>query len=81
MTVTAIPADFPILSLIVFLPALGAAIIVLALKKEWQDGIRWSTLAVSLATFLLSVVRLSGLRSRRQQFIAAIQGPTVDRYG
>ena len=55
MTVGTIPAHFPILSLIVFFPALGATIIVLALKKEWLDGIRWSALAVSVVTFFLSV--------------------------
>ena len=55
MTAAGVPATFPILSVIVFLPTAGAVFILLALKKEWQDGIRWSALAVSLATFFLSV--------------------------
>lgn len=48
-------ANIPVLTLITFLPALGAVFIMLFIKNEWVDGIKWSALTVSLATFLLSL--------------------------
>ena len=47
-------AGFPILSLIIFLPALGALCILL-IKKELIERIKWAALAVSSVTFLLSL--------------------------
>ncbi|MBI5643389.1 MAG: NADH-quinone oxidoreductase subunit M [Deltaproteobacteria bacterium] len=46
---------FPILSSIVFLPALGALFIILFYKKEWDVLIKWTALGTSVATFLLSL--------------------------
>lgn len=47
--------DFPILSIITFLPAIGAIFIILLIEKENTAWIRWSALFISLATFLLSL--------------------------
>ena len=46
--------QFPILSLIAYLPLLGAFLI-LALPKESKGGIRWSALAFTLASFAASL--------------------------
>lgn len=45
----------PILSLITFLPTLGAVLIVFMVKKEREAVLKWVALAISLATFLLSL--------------------------
>ena len=55
MTPTGNIASFPILSLITFLPSLGALFILFFVKKQWEDGIRWTALIISLATFLISL--------------------------
>jgi len=55
MTAAGTISSFPILSLIVFLPSLGALFIIFFLKKEWEENIKWSALIVALATFLLSL--------------------------
>jgi NADH-quinone oxidoreductase subunit M len=55
MTLTSNMADFPILSLITFLPALGAGFIIIFIKKEWENAVKYSALTVSLATFFLSL--------------------------
>jgi NADH-quinone oxidoreductase subunit M len=44
-----------LLSVIVFLPALGALLILLAVPRSREVELRWSGLAVSVATFLISV--------------------------
>ncbi|MEE9591146.1 MAG: NADH-quinone oxidoreductase subunit M [Thermodesulfobacteriota bacterium] len=48
-------AGFPILSLIIFLPLFGAICILLFIKREQVESIRWAALSVSVATFLLSL--------------------------
>ncbi len=45
----------PILSLITFLPSLGAVLIVFMVKREQEAVLKWFALAISLATFLLSL--------------------------
>jgi len=55
MTTTGAIANIPILSLITFLPSVGALLILFFVKKQWEDGLRWSALVISLATFLLSL--------------------------
>jgi NADH-quinone oxidoreductase subunit M len=55
MTTTVTTASIPILSLITLLPSLGAVFIIFFIKKQWEAGLKWSALAVSLATFLLSL--------------------------
>jgi NADH-quinone oxidoreductase subunit M len=55
MTAGASITTMPILSVITFLPSLGAVFIVFFVKKEWEAGPKWVALAISLATFLLSL--------------------------
>jgi len=55
MTTIGTIANFPILSLIAFLPSLGAVFIIFFVKNRWEDGLRWSALAIALVTFLLSL--------------------------
>lgn len=81
MTATDIPAAFPILSLLVFFPAAGAVFIVLVLKKEWQDGIRWSALAVSLATFFLSVYLVSAFDTSTAALQWVEKTAWIERFG
>ncbi len=50
-------SSFPILSLVVFTPLIGA-VIVLLLPRERSNFIRWFALAVGLVTFGLSLVML-----------------------
>ncbi len=52
---TANMTNLPILSMITFLPLLGAIFIIFFVKKESLSGLRWTALAVTLATFLLSL--------------------------
>ena len=55
MTAIGTMASFPILSLIAFLPSVGALIIILFVKNRSEAALKWSALAVSLATFFLSL--------------------------
>jgi len=55
MTAIGTTASFPILSLIVFLPSLGALFIIFFVKNQWEAALKWSTLVVSLMTFFLSL--------------------------
>ncbi|MCR4287841.1 MAG: hypothetical protein NUW09_07495, partial [Deltaproteobacteria bacterium] len=55
MTGAAQAVDFPILSILVFLPAVGATLMLLLLKKEWVDAGKWCALGISLAVFFLSL--------------------------
>jgi NADH-quinone oxidoreductase subunit M len=54
--------DFPILSLVIFAPTLGA-LITLFLSTRQEQGIKWVALASSVATFVLSLVVLINFRS------------------
>jgi NADH-quinone oxidoreductase subunit M len=56
MTEAGYIAGFPILSVITFLPAVGALCIIFFIKKESVDSIKWSALVVSLVTFLISLI-------------------------
>ena len=47
--------NLPILSIITFLPSLGAAGIIFFIRKDRVAGIKWFALAVSLVTFILSL--------------------------
>jgi len=46
---------FPILTLVTFLPTLGAVLIALFLKKEQSKAIKYSAFAVAFIDFLVSV--------------------------
>ena len=55
MTAASNISSFPILSLIIFLPSLGAGYLIFFVNKDKEDIIKWFTLAIALATFLLSL--------------------------
>ena len=55
MTGPEIIGGFPILSTLIFLPAVGALFIVLFLKKEWDILIKWVALGFAFVEFLLSL--------------------------
>ena len=55
MTAAGDISSIPILSIIIFLPSLGALFIIFFLKKEMEENIKWSALSIALATFLLSL--------------------------
>ena len=46
---------FPILTLVTFLPTLGAVLIALFLKKEQSKAIKYSAFAVAFIDFLVSI--------------------------
>ncbi len=46
---------FPILSLITFLPAVGATLIILFISKESVEAVKWAALGVSLADLVISL--------------------------
>ena len=48
-------SSFPILSIIIFLPSLGALFIIFCLKNDREESIKWSALSIASATFLLSL--------------------------
>lgn len=50
-----IAATFPILSILIFLPAVGALLIIFFAKPERRELIRWSALGFSLLEFALSL--------------------------
>jgi len=49
-------AGIPILTLITFLPAVGATLIILFINKDANEAIKWAALGVSVADLLLSLV-------------------------
>lgn len=55
MTTTGTIASIPILSLITFMPSLGALFIIIFVKQQRAAGLKWAALVTSLATFLLSL--------------------------
>ena len=71
--------QFPILSLIAYLPLLGVFLI-LALPKESKGGIRWSALAFTLASFAASLCLLAyfDASTPEMQFVEAFSWiPTI----
>jgi len=71
--------QFPILSLIAYLPLLGVFLI-LALPKESKGGIRWSALAFTLASFAASLWLLAyfDAATPEMQFVEAFSWiPTI----
>ena len=71
--------QFPILSLIAYLPLLGVFLI-LALPKESKGGIRWSALAFTLASFAASLWLLAyfDAATHEMQFVEAFSWiPTI----
>ncbi len=47
-------SSYPVLSTVIFLPVLGALILLL-LKRSWEPFIKWIALIISLATFLFAI--------------------------
>jgi NADH-quinone oxidoreductase subunit M len=52
--------DFPLLSLIVFLPLAGALVSLIFFKNAQQAAVRWWALLVSVAEFIISLWLLFG---------------------
>ncbi|MBI5810482.1 MAG: hypothetical protein HZB21_04750, partial [Deltaproteobacteria bacterium] len=48
-------AGFPILTVITFLPALGALFLIIVVRKEWTAAVKWTARGVSAAEFLVSL--------------------------
>ena len=62
--------DFPLLSLIVFLPLAGALILLIFFKETRQTAIRWWALLVSAVEFVVSLRLLLGWQTTgRMQFV------------
>ncbi len=47
-------SSYPVLSTVIFVPVLGALILLL-LKRSWEPFIKWIALIISLATFLFAI--------------------------
>ncbi len=74
-------SDFPLLSLITFLPTIGALFIILFIKKEWENSVKWSALSVSAATFLLSLVLPLTFNSNTATLQWVEKGVWIERFG
>jgi NADH-quinone oxidoreductase subunit M len=74
-------ASFPILSLITFLPSLGAAFIILFLKEERPAGIKWTALIVALATLMLSLYLPMAFDSNSAALQWVEQEVWIERFG
>jgi NADH-quinone oxidoreductase subunit M len=74
-------ASIPILSLITFLPSLGALFIIFFVKKQWEDGIRWTALIISLATFLISLYLPLTFDSSTAEFQWVEKAIWIERFG
>jgi NADH-quinone oxidoreductase subunit M len=81
MTPTGNIASFPILSLITFLPSLGALFILFFVKKQWEDGVRWTALIISLATFLISLYLPLTFDAGTAEFQWVEKGIWIERFG
>ncbi|RJQ80199.1 MAG: NADH-quinone oxidoreductase subunit M [Desulfobacteraceae bacterium] len=74
-------ASFPILSFITFLPSLGAAFLILFIKKEWHNGIKWTALLVSLLTLLLSLYLPMAFDTQTSALQWVEKKVWIDRFG
>ena len=81
MTPTGNIAGIPILSLITFLPSVGAVFIIFFVKKHWEDGLRWSALIISLATFLLSLYLPLTFNANTPGFQWVEKAVWIERFG
>jgi NADH-quinone oxidoreductase subunit M len=72
--------DMPILSLIIFLPLLGALGIA-ALPSSRPSLIRFAALGVSLITFVLSLGMLAGIRGQSGEFAFSEQLSWIPSFG
>ena len=81
MTTTGTIANIPILSLITFLPSVGALLILFFVKKQWEDGLRWSALVISLATFLLSLYLPLTFDANTPEFQWVEKAVWIERFG
>jgi len=73
-------AAWPVLSLITFLPLVGA-VIVLCLPRERYDQIRWTSLLVSLFPLGLSIALWAGLDPSKTGFQFVEQAPWITAVG
>mgnify|MGYP000751676482 CR=1 FL=1 len=56
--------DFPILSLSIFLPLAGALVIWLLVRGD--NAVRWASLAVSIATFIVTLPQIGRASCRER---------------
>ncbi|MGC8873202.1 MAG: complex I subunit 4 family protein [Chloroflexia bacterium] len=73
-------ADWPVLSLVTFIPLVGA-IIVLCLPRERYDQIRWTSLLVSLFPLGLSIALWAGLDATKTGFQFVEQARWIEAVG
>ena len=81
MTLDVNITGFPLLSLITFLPAIGALFIILFINKEWENGVKWSALTVSVATFLLSLILPLTFDTNSAALQWVEKGEWINRFG
>ena len=72
---------FPILSVITFLPAIGATFIVFFIKKEKVEAIKWSALFIALIDFLLSLYLPFAYDSKNPDFQWVEKSVWIKRFG
>lgn len=72
---------FPILSVITFLPAIGATFILFFIKKEKVEAIKWSALFIALINFLLSLYLPIAYDSKNPDFQWVEKSVWIKRFG
>jgi NADH-quinone oxidoreductase subunit M len=72
---------FPLLSTITFLPAAAALFIIFFVKKEWVNGVKWSALSATLATFFLSLCLPLTFDSQSSALQWVEKSPWIERFG
>jgi NADH-quinone oxidoreductase subunit M len=62
--------SYPILSMVIFLPVLGALVIFLT-RRSWETIAKWIALAISISTFLLSLTLFTDFdkTTHKMQFV------------
>ncbi len=74
------PLGFPVLSVIVFLPLLGALVLALFFRSENEEAMKGWALAVTVVDFLFSILLLMGWQSTNEmQYVENL--PWVPRLG
>jgi NADH-quinone oxidoreductase subunit M len=81
MTTTVTTAGIPILSLITFLPSVGALLLVIFVKKEREEALKWVALAISAATFLLSLYLPLTFDAGTAEFQWVEKAVWIERFG
>ena len=74
-------AAFPLLSIITFLPSIGALFIIFFIKREDVEETKWVALATSVATFAASVYLLFDFDATSAQFQWVERHVWIKRFG